>query len=83
VVALRLGVVSRWAALALAVGSLLALGGMGGLGLTAGPFGAIVERLALVGIALNGLGWIALGIEVAVRRHPRSEVRLGQTRPAS
>jgi hypothetical protein len=72
-VALRLGVVSRWAALALAVGSILAFGGMGGLGLTAGPFGAIVERLSLVGIALHGLGWIALGIDVGFRRRPGGE----------
>lgn len=69
-VALRIGVVSRWAALSLTIGSLLAFGGIGGLGLAAGPYGAIVERLSLIGIALNGIGWIALGFDVATRRRP-------------
>jgi hypothetical protein len=69
-VALRLGVVSRWGALALAIGSLLALTGVGGLGFTTGPFAAIIEPLSLVGIALVGIGWVLLGIDVATRRRP-------------
>jgi hypothetical protein len=69
-VALRIGVVSRWAALALAIGSVLALAGVGGLGFTTGPLGPIIEPLAIIGVALVGLGWILLGIDVAttVRR---------------
>lgn len=67
-VSLRLGVVWRWAALALTVGSLLAFSGMGGLGLSTGSLGWIVGPLSLVGIALNGIGWIALGVDVAFRR---------------
>jgi hypothetical protein len=66
--ALRIGVVSRPGALALAIGSVLALTGVGGLGLTTGPLGAIIEPLAIVGIALVGLGWILLGVDAATRR---------------
>ena len=68
IVALRLGVVSRWAALALAIGSFLALTGVGGLGFTTGPLAAIIEPLTQVGIVLVGIGWILLGIDVATRR---------------
>lgn len=73
-VALRIGVVSRWAALALTIGSLLALTGVGGLGFTTGPLAAIIEPLTIVGVALVGLGWILLGVDVATRRR-RSEVQ--------
>ena len=72
--ALRMGVVSRPAALALLIGSVLALAGVGGLGLTTGPPGAIIQPLAIFGIALVGLGWILLGVDVATRRG-RREVR--------
>jgi hypothetical protein len=71
-VALRLGVVSRWAALSLGIGSMLALTGVGGLGFTTGPFAAIVEPLSLWGIGFVGIGWVLLGIDVAIRRYPRS-----------
>ena len=54
-VTLRLGVVSRWAALALTIGSLLAFEPLR------------VGDLGLVGLALNGLGWILRGIGVAGR----------------
>jgi hypothetical protein len=67
-VALRIGVVWRWAALALTIGSLLAFTGIGGLGFTTGPFGAIVVPLTLTGVGLVGLGWILLGLDVATRR---------------
>jgi hypothetical protein len=73
-VALRIGVVSRWAALALTIGSLLALTGVGGLGFTTGPLAAIIEPLTIVGVALVGLGWILLGVDVATRRR-RSELQ--------
>jgi hypothetical protein len=61
-VALRLGVVSRWAAAALTVGSLGALSGVGGLPFITGPFAAIVFPFSQIGIALNGIAWIALGL---------------------
>ncbi len=79
-VALRLGVVSRWAALALTIGSLLALTGVGGLGFTTGPFAAIIEPLTLAGIALNGTGWILLGLDVATRRRT-SDAQPQEDRP--
>ncbi len=66
-VTLRLGVVTRWGALALAVGSLLAVLGMSHLELTSPANPTIFGPLSLVGIALNGLGWILLGIDVATR----------------
>jgi hypothetical protein len=66
-VAVRRRAVSRWAALAVAVGSLLALTGVGGLGFTTGPLGSLIEPLSLVGIVLLGIGWLVLGIDVASR----------------
>jgi hypothetical protein len=74
VVSLRIGVVSRRAALALTIGSLLALSGVGGLGFTTGPLAAIIEPLAIFGVALVGFGWILIGLDVATRRR-RSEVQ--------
>jgi hypothetical protein len=67
-VTFRLGVVARWGALALAIGSALAIVGMDRLGLTSGENPTIFGSLALAGIALNGIGWIVLGLEVATRR---------------
>jgi hypothetical protein len=64
----RLRAVSRSAAIVLAVGSALAFLGMDRLELVNGPYGSIVVPLALIGIALNGVGWILLGIDVMVRR---------------
>lgn len=64
IVTLRLGVVARWGALALAIGSLLAFTGMDRLELNPTIFGPI----ALAGLALNGIGWILLGLDVATRR---------------
>ena len=74
--ALRIGAVSRLAALTLAIGSLLALTGVGGLGFTTGPLAVIIEPMTILGVALVGLGWILLGIDVATGRR-RSK---GQTR---
>jgi hypothetical protein len=67
-VTLRLGVVTRWGALALAIGSVLAIVGMDRLELTSQSNPTIFGTLALAGIALNGIGWILLGIDVATRR---------------
>jgi len=69
-VALRLGVVWRWSALALAIGSALALTGIDRLGLTSTENPTIFGPLSLAGAALNGFGWILLGIEVATGRQP-------------
>ena len=68
VVTLRLGLVTRWGALALAVGSVLAFTGIDRLELTSVANPTIFGPIALIGIALNGLGWILLGVDVATRR---------------
>lgn len=70
-VSLRLGVLTRWGPLALAVGSVLAFTGMGRLGWTGSADDpTIFLPLSQVGIVLNGIGWIALGLDVALRRAP-------------
>lgn len=64
-VTLRLGVLSRWSAMALVGGSLFALAGMGQFGLVDNP---TIANIILVGVAVHGLAWILLGLEVALRR---------------
>jgi len=79
-VTLRLGVVSRLGPLALTIGSVLPFFGQDQVLAFLGPdLSAIIGPLALAGVALNGLGWIVLGIVVATRRRasktPSQEVR--------
>ena len=69
-VTLRLAVVTRLGALVLTIGSVLALTGVDGLGLTSGAAPTVFGPISLIGIALNGIGWILLGFDVATR--PRS-----------
>jgi hypothetical protein len=64
-VSLRLGAIARWGALALAVGSLLAILGMSHLELTSPTNPTVLGQLALAGVASNGIGWILLGAWVA------------------
>lgn len=64
---LRLGLVTRWGALALTVGSLLAILGMSHLELTSPANPTAFGPLSLFGIALNGLGWVLLGLDIALR----------------
>jgi hypothetical protein len=66
IVALRLGVRWRWAAVALVVGSLLAILGMDRLGLTSASNPTILGSIALAGVALNGIAWVLLGLQLAV-----------------
>jgi hypothetical protein len=67
--ALAAGSVTRWGALALGVGSLLAFLGIDRLGLVSpGDPTSLLFRLALFGVALNGFGWILLGGDVALGR---------------
>ncbi len=68
VVTLRLGVVSRVGALTLAIGSVLAFTGLDRLGLVSSASPTVFNTLALAGIAVHGIGWILLGIDVATRR---------------
>ena len=63
--ALRNGVASRWGSLALTIGSVLAIAGMDRLGLTSVANPTFFSALALTGVALNGLGWILLGLDIA------------------
>jgi hypothetical protein len=69
-VSLRLGGWARLGALVLAVGSLLAITGMDRLELTTRDKPTIFGPLGLLGVALNGLGWIVLGLWLAVGRRP-------------
>jgi len=52
--------------LALAIGSALAILGMDRLGLTSSANPTIFGPIALTGLALNGLGWVHLGLALAV-----------------
>ena len=72
-VAWRIGALARWAGLALGFGSLLALSGMSRLGLFNGDYGWFFAPGSQVGIALNGIGFILLGLAVATRRRPPLE----------
>lgn len=70
-VTLRIGVVARWGALALAMGSPLALLGIDRLGFVSAQDPTIFGPLSQVGIVLNGVGWILLGIHLATQRGPK------------
>lgn len=75
-VTLRLGAVTRWGALALAVGSVLAITGIDRLGLTSEANPTVFGPLSQVGIVLTGIGWILLGIDIATRRRaPEAQPR--------
>ena len=74
-VTLRLGSVTRWGAFALAIGSILALTGIDRLELTSPGNPTIFGPLSLVGIALNGIGWILLGLDVATHGRATTQPR--------
>ena len=67
-VAVRLGGWAKLGALALGVGSVLAITGMDRLELTTRDNPTIFLPLSLTGIALNGVGWIVLGLWLVSRR---------------
>ena len=67
-VALRLGGWARLGALALGSGSILAITGMDRLELTTRDNPTLFGPLSLAGIALNGIGWIVLGLWLGSRR---------------
>ena len=64
VVLLRRGTLSRWGAAALAIGSPLAVLGMGRFELTSPANPTIFGPIALLGVALNGIGWVLLGLDL-------------------
>jgi hypothetical protein len=63
-----IGAVSRIGGWALAVGSLLALTGIDRLGLVSESNPTYFNTLSQVGIVTVALGWIVLGLDVALRR---------------
>jgi hypothetical protein len=72
---LRFGVLNRWSALALMVGSVGAFMGMSVFGLA--PSGTFMEKVVLALLALPGFAWILLGVEVAFRRRPAPPAAAG------
>jgi hypothetical protein len=82
-VSLRLGGWARLGGLALGVGSLLAITGMDRLELTSRDNPTIFGPLALTGIAMNGVGWIVLGLWLVTRRPPADSLPEASPRPAA
>jgi len=70
-----IGAVNRWAALAVALGSLLAITGIDRLGLVSESSPTIFNTLSQVGIVIMAVGWIVLGIDVATRRSAAAPVK--------
>jgi hypothetical protein len=68
IVTLRLRVMSRLSAWALIIGSFVAFMAQGYFGTV--EAGSLMVAGAFGGIALHGLAWIVLGLEVALRRRP-------------
>jgi hypothetical protein len=71
------GIASAWlarvtqlGALALAIGSVLAVTGMADLGLTSEADPTIFMPLSLIGIGLNGIGWILIGLDIMTGGRP-------------
>jgi hypothetical protein len=63
-----IGVVSRIGGWVVAIGSLLTLTGIDQLGLVSETSPTIFNTLSQVGVAGMALGWILLGLDVALRR---------------
>lgn len=66
----RTGVVNRPGAAALAIGSLLAFTGMDRLELVRGEWAWFFDPASQFGIALVGVGWIVLGVDLVRRGSP-------------
>jgi len=66
----RMGGLARWASLALAVGSLLAVLGIDRLGLTSSSEPTIFGPISLAGIGLSGIAWVLLGLDLLLRAQP-------------
>jgi hypothetical protein len=67
IIAMWIGVMWRWPAFVLVVGSLLAITGMDRLELTSPAHPTIFGPLSLLGIALNGIAWVLVGVEIVTR----------------
>jgi hypothetical protein len=72
-VAWRLGVVWRWSALALAIGTAAGYLGVDRLRLTSAEAPTAIGSIALAGLGLAAAAWVALGLELALPavRRPR------------
>jgi hypothetical protein len=68
VVTALVGAVSRIGGLALAVGSLLTMTGIDRLGLVSESAPTIFNTISQVGIVTMAIGWIVLGLDIALRR---------------
>jgi hypothetical protein len=68
---LRLGAVTRLGALATTVGALLTLTGIDRIGLVSEASPTLFNTLSQVGIITLAVGWILLGLDVAIRRAPQ------------
>jgi len=66
----RTGAAARWIGVLLAVASVLALTGNDRFELVRGEWAWLFVPVALIGVGVSGLAWIALGIDVATRRQP-------------
>ena len=62
--------ITRFGAMALAIGSVLAMTGMTQLGLTSAADPTIFTSLSLIGIGLNGAGLILIGLDVMTASRP-------------
>ncbi len=69
-----IGAVSRIGASAVAVGSVLTLTGIDRLGLVSEANPTIFNTLSQVGIAAMAIGWIVLGLDVALRRRAPQQI---------
>jgi hypothetical protein len=67
------GLAGRGGAVALAVGSLLAIIGMDRIGLVSPDRDSAFKALALTGVFLNGLAWIVLGLGLVRARFERAD----------
>ena len=79
-VTVRLGAVTRLGALALTIGSVLAILGMDRLELTSQANPTIFGPISLIGIALNGIAWILLGLDSMRGGSPTGKLRSALTR---
>jgi hypothetical protein len=68
VVSALIGAVSRIGGWAVAVGSLLTLTGIDRLGLVSASEPTVFNTISQVGIVIMAVGWIILGLDVALRR---------------
>ena len=60
--------ITRWAAATLAIGCVVVVTGTDRLGLVSAMSPTLFDTLSQVGIVMVGVGWVVMGIDVAMRR---------------